>query len=146
MKALSVHPYYAMMIAAGQKSIECRTWTTDYRGDLLICSTSKKFHGTIPGHALAVVTLEDVVPFEKKHLKPALMVPSDYSKGLYYAWKLTYNRLIVPVPVKGKLSLWNYDGDLEYIPEEEWILPEGVNAADVPAGEWYHKYWEPLMV
>lgn len=145
MKALSIHPAYAMAIVVGQKSIECRSWSTDYRGDLLICSTQKKLHGTIPGHALGVVTLEDVVPFQKKHLEPALMMPADFRKGLY-AWKLTYNRLIVPVPVKGKLSLWDYDGDLEYIPEDEWILPEGISPEEAEDGEWVKKYWEPLIV
>lgn len=140
MKALSVHPYYAMAIVSGQKSIECRSWSTDYRGDLLICSTAKKYHGTIPGHALGVVTLEDVVPFEKKHLKAALMLPKEYQVD-HYAWKLTYNRLIVPVPVKGKLSLWNYDGEIEYIPEEEWITEDPEQA-----GQWVEKYWKPLMI
>ena len=141
MKALSIHPYYAMAIVAGQKAIECRTWSTDYRGDLLICSTAKKYHGTIPGHALGVVTLEDVVPFTKKHLGSALMLPAEYRDGMF-AWKLTYNRLIVPVPVKGKLSLWDYDGDIEYIPENEWIAPEG---DPEQAGAWIEKYWAPLM-
>lgn len=140
MKALSVHPYYAMAIVAGQKSIECRSWSTDYRGDILICSTAKKYHGTIPGHALGVVTLEDIVPFEKKHLKSALMLPKEYQPN-QYAWKLTYNRLIVPVPVKGKLSLWNYDGELEFIPEEEWITDDPEKA-----GAWVEKYWKPLMI
>ena len=142
MKALSIHPYYACAIVTGCKSIEVRSWRTDYRGDLVICSTQKKFHGTVPGHALGVVTLEDVVPLEKKHMKDALMEPSDYAPGLY-AWKLTYNRLIVPVPVKGKLSLWEYGGPLEYIPEEEWILPDG--ADDDDGGGWVEKYWKPIM-
>ena len=145
MKALSVHPYYAQAIVTGQKSVECRTWTTDYRGDILICSTAKKYHGTIPGHALGVVTLVDVVPFASKHLEPALLVKGEAPAGSY-AWILTNNRLIVPVPVKGKLSLWTYDGEVEYIPEEEWILPEGVDPEDAPAGDWISKYWEPLMI
>lgn len=145
MKALSIHPYYAMAIVSGQKSIECRTWKTEYRGDLLICSTAKKLHGTIPGHALGVVTLEDIVPFEKKHLKDALMAPADFSPGLY-AWKLTYNRLIVPVPVKGKLSLWEYDGPLDYIPENEWILPEGEDLETGGPDDWLKKYWQPIMI
>ena len=145
MKALSIHPYYAMAIVSGQKSVEVRTWKTDYRGDLLICSTKTKLHGTIPGHALGVVALEDCVPLEKKHMKDALMQPKDFQDGLY-AWKLTYNRLIVPVPVKGKLSLWNYDGDIEYIPDEEWILPAGIEPDEAPAGDWMEKYWKPLMI
>ena len=140
MKALSIHPYYAMAIVAGQKSIECRTWSTDYRGDILICSTAKKHHGTIPGHALGVVTLKDVRPFTKKDTDAALLLPAEFKPGLY-AWELTYNRLIVPVPVKGKLSLWNYEGDIEYIPEEEWITDDPEKA-----GEWFEKYWKPLMI
>lgn len=142
MKALSVHPYYAMALVSGQKSIECRTWSTNYRGDLLICSTNKKYHGTIPGHALGVVTLQDVVPMKKSHLKEALMAPADFRPGCF-AWIMTYNRLIVPQPVKGKLSLWECDITPEYIPEEEWILPEGADPET--AGAWVQKYWAPLM-
>ena len=41
MKALSVHPVFAMKIFSKEKTIELRTWKTDYRGDLLICSTQK---------------------------------------------------------------------------------------------------------
>lgn len=142
MKALSVHPFYAAAIVTGQKSIEVRTWKTDYRGDLVICSTNRKYHGTVAGHALGVVTLVDVVPLQKKHMKDALLAPADYKPGLY-AWKLTYNRLIVPVPVKGKLSLWDYTGKLEYIPEEEWLWQEGDD--EDKDGEWVSKYWGPIM-
>lgn len=147
MKALSIHPYYAHAIVEGYKTIECRTWSTDYRGDLVICSTATKYHGTIPGHALGVVTLVDVVPFKRKHLKPAMMTNQDYSQGLF-AWMLADNRLIVPQPVKGKLSLWNYAGKIEYIPLEEWALPDDIGREDAPDewGEWYHKYWEPIMI
>lgn len=140
MKALSIHPYYAQAIVAGQKSVEVRTWKTNYRGDILICSTAKKYHDTIPSHALGVVTLEDVVPLEKKHLKDALLLPQEYEKGLY-AWILSYNRLIKPIPVKGKLSLWNYDGEIEYIPEAEWLTDDPEKE-----GEWLEKYWRPLMI
>ena len=142
MKALSIHPYYAMAIVCGQKSVECRTWRTNYRGDLLICSTNKKFPDTIPGHALGVVTLQDVVPMQKKHLKDALMAPKDYQDGCY-AWIMTNNRLIIPKPVKGKLSLWECDITPEYIPEEEWILPDGADPET--EGDWVQKYWMPLM-
>lgn len=143
MKALSVHPYYAMAIVAGQKSIECRSWSTDYRGDILICSTAKKYHGTIPGHALGVVTLEDVRPFTKKDCDDALMEKSDFSPGLF-AWILSYNRIIKPIPLKGKLGFWHYDGELEYLPEEEYLLQPGDDPDKV--GEWVAKYWDPITV
>lgn len=136
MKALSIHPFYACRIMAGQKTIECRTWSTDYRGDLLICSTAKKCKDTIPGHALCVATLADVVPFQKKHLKAALMEPGDFQPGMY-AWILEDVRIIRPIPLKGKLSLWNYDGDLEYLQEPE---------TDEEDEKMYHEIWEPLFV
>ncbi len=39
MKALSIQPYYATMIALGFKWIELRSWKTDYRGWILICAS-----------------------------------------------------------------------------------------------------------
>lgn len=136
MKALSIHPYYASAIVTGEKTVECRTWKTNYRGDIVICSTAKKIKGTIPAHALAVVRLADVVPFQRKHLKPALMTPADYEPNLY-AWLLEDVRIIKPVPVKGKLSLWEYTGEIEYIKEPE---TEEEDAAQ------YEKYWKPITV
>lgn len=140
MKALSVHPYYAMAIATGEKWVEVRSWNTEYRGEIVICSTAKKLNGTIPGHALCTVQLIDVVPLQKDHLKAALLDPKDYNPALY-AWILDENRLIKPVPVKGKLSLWNYTGDIEYIPDNEWVYEEG---RDVESYHWYEDYWKPI--
>ena len=133
MKALSIHPLYAMCIVTGQKTVECRSWTTNYRGDILICSTAKKEKGTIPGHALGVVTLEDIVPFQRKHLKGAMMdeyYPEDY------AWILTNPRVIKPFPVKGKLSLWTCEHEIEYLskPKNE--------KEDEELGR---IYWDPII-
>lgn len=142
MKALSIHPYYAAAIVSGQKTIEVRTWSTEYRGDLVICSTNKKYHGTVPGCALGVVNLYDIVPLQKKHLADALMPSTTDTAGMY-AWMLGDNRLIVPQPVKGKLSLWNYDGPIEFIPFEEWVCSDEEIET---AGAWVQKYWGPYMV
>lgn len=136
MKALSIHPYFAGAIFAGQKTVEVRTWKTDYRGDLLICSTNKKLKDTIPGHALCVVRLADVVPFTKKHLEAACMHPNEYQDGLF-AWLLEDLRYIRPIPLKGKLGLWNYDGELEYLE-----VPE----TDEEDEKLYHEIYEPLFV
>lgn len=136
MKALSIHPVYVEAIIGGLKTVECRTWKTDYRGDILICSTAKKFKGTIPGHAQCIVTLADIVPFTRKHLKAACMNANDYRPGMY-AWILENLRLIKPVPVKGKLSLWNYDGPIEILPEPQ---TEEEDKAE------YEKYFAPLFI
>lgn len=136
MKALSIHPIYAMSIVTGEKTIECRSWNTNYRGDILICSTAKKFHETIPSHALGIVELVDIVPFTRAHLAPAMMEPRDFQSGLY-AWILKNPRLIKPVPVKGKLSLWNYEGNIEIVPLAD---------DDDEGGEAFlEQYWRPIM-
>ena len=97
MKALSLHPYWAWQILVGDKTIECRTWRTDYRGDLIICSTAKKEPGYIPGHALLICELVDIVPFKPVHLAEAGFdkMPDEPA----YAWLLDNVRVIYPVPV-----------------------------------------------
>lgn len=57
-KAISLHQPWASMIKLGNKTIETRTWSTDYRGDLLIVSTRKpEIKGLLCGYALCVVNL-----------------------------------------------------------------------------------------
>lgn len=133
MKALSIHPVYAMCIVTGQKTVECRSWTTNYRGDILICSTAKKEKGTIPGHALGVVTLKDIVQFQRKHLKGPMM--DEYSPE-DYAWILTNPRVIKPFPVKGKLSLWTCEHEIEYLP-----VPKNEKEDE----ELGRIYWDPII-
>lgn len=145
MKALSIDPYYAMMIMTGEKAIEVRTWSTDYRGDILICSTAKKYHGTIPGHALGVVKLVDVRPLKKTDCENALMQKAEYRKGLY-AWVLDDNRIIEPIPTKGRLSLWNYPDDEKIRVLTDTELNELHNNDPEAPEEWYFKYWKPLMI
>ena len=57
MKALSVRGDYIMDMIAGKKKIEYRTWKTNYRGPLLMCSTAKKVAGAAAGYAICVVNL-----------------------------------------------------------------------------------------
>ena len=64
MKVLSIDPEYAMKIAREEKTIECRSWTTKYRGDIIICSSAKKEKGAVSGHALAVVNLYNVRTYQ----------------------------------------------------------------------------------
>lgn len=136
MKALSIHPYFAGLIFAGEKTVECRTWKTDYRGEILICSTNKKWKDTIPGHALCTVKLIDIVPFTKAHLELACMKKSEMPENAF-AWLFDDLRIIRPIPLKGRLSLWDYDGEVEYLK-----MPE----TDEEDEQMYHEIWEPLFV
>ena len=94
MKALSVRGDYIMDMIAGKKKIEYRTWKTNYRGPLLMCSTAKKVAGAAPGYAICVVNLKSF-SFE----------------DLYY-WNIELADVIKPIHVKGQLKLFNVDDDL----------------------------------
>ncbi|WP_029318848.1 ASCH domain-containing protein [Butyrivibrio sp. AE3004] len=148
MKALSVHPYYAMAIISGRKTIEIRSWDTAYRGDILICSTAKKQRGCISSHALGVVTLKDIRRFDRGDCEGSLLPPEDYVYHYFvdYAWVLENPRPIIPFEIKGKLSLWNYDGDIDIIPESDW-KPAIVYDEDAEqyVGKFFDKYWKPLL-
>ncbi|MCG2812996.1 MAG: ASCH domain-containing protein [Candidatus Aminicenantes bacterium] len=104
MKALSIKQPWANMIAAGEKTIETRTWCTDYRGLLLIVS-SKAPRIEPAGYALAIGKLIDCRPMTKDDEEEACCVV--YPNA--YAWVLTNIKRIEPFPVKGKLGLYNVD-------------------------------------
>lgn len=98
MKALSVRQPFASAIAKGEKKIEYRTWQTPYRGDLLIVSGKKYYEGldvdpTLPlGVAICIVTLVDIT--------------EGYD---YYEWHLANIRPVEPIPIKGKLGLFEVE-------------------------------------
>lgn len=118
---MSLLPEWALEFCLGRKEIEYRTWQTKYRGDLLLCSSSRKLKGTIPGHALLVATLEDITYDEKEKI---------------YEWHLTNFRKIYPFPVKGKLRLFDVDDSLiKYLPP----------MSDEEAKICFKKYFEPLI-
>ena len=98
MKALSLMPEWAMSVLLGWKTVECRTWKTDYRGELLICASSKAWPGSIAKHALCIVNLVDIVPFEKKHLDTANM--DEMPEGDCYAWIFDGLGWVKPFEVK----------------------------------------------
>ena len=144
MKALSIHPEYTHYIFPGEKTIECRTWNTNYRGDLLICATKPLVPGCISGHAYFYTTLTDVEPFTEAHLKAACMdkmpdVPC-------YAWHLDYNDLvpIYPIPVRGMPGLFDVDDSL--IREAADGLPEDMPVEEAKKffEEFEAKYLAPL--
>jgi len=101
MKALSIYPEPVMEIFMGDKAIEYRTWKTDYRGDLLICAGSKKEPGLVNGYAYFVVSLLDIRPEDDRDDNPKA-----------YEWLLGAPRLIYPIPVRGKLFLFDVDDKL----------------------------------
>src|SRR2546425_5277710 len=100
-KALSVKQPWANMIASGEKTIETRTWATDYRGDLLIVS-SRKPPIEPAGYAVAVARVVDCRPMRKQDEAAAQcpVYPGAYS------WVLADLRKIKPFPVRGQLGIF----------------------------------------
>jgi hypothetical protein len=129
-KALSWKEPYGSLMLAGK--IETRTWYTNYRGWVLICTSKKSYnldqildisgqrqfnriidffenkdHILNPGHAIAVAWLENC----------RLMQPADeddcYVKHSYSLYCHIYTDIlpIVPYPVKGKQGFFK-------VPEE----------------------------
>lgn len=139
MKALSVRNPWAHLIMCGEKDLEFRTWRTDYRGDLLICSSANpKIKNTISGHALVVVTLHEVFEVTAENYKDFGL--DEKPEGKLYAWQLIDGRVIKPFPVKGKLNFFEVDDSLiEIIDNGDDSLTEE------EAAELYEKYIEPLL-
>lgn len=137
MKAISIRQPFAHFILCEEKTIECRSWRTDYRGDLLICaSAAPKIKDTIPGHALCIVRLDSIEPFKKEHLNAACF--GDMPEEKSYAWHLTDVRLVKPFPVKGKLNFYEVDDDLIEIVDDSTATEEQMQA-------WYEENFEPLL-
>ena len=73
---------------------------------------------------------------KKEHLEAAQMYEDEYNPDSY-AWILENVRIIKPFPVKGKLSLWECDHEIEHI--------EGVDVSDEGNERIFNEYFEPLM-
>lgn len=132
MKVLSIKEPYASLIVNNVKKIETRSWKTKYRGELLIhasktkeknltkevVSISKNIHINC-GKIICRANLKDCVYMDEEFIKKIKENPTEYHCGEYkigrYAWILEDIKPLVPIPAKGKLNIWNYDGEYELL-------------------------------
>lgn len=132
MKAISIKQPWASLIASGKKTIETRVWATEYRGDILICSSKKndtqamkEFEGDLfqeeinleypTGVALCVAELYDCKPMTLADEEAAMC--NVYGSGRWKA-RSFFLRNIRPIKtfsVIGELGIF------------EVKLPEGIN-------------------
>jgi len=126
-KAISVKQPFAFLISTGSQAIEVRSWSTPYRGDLVVCASSQPaLHRRemkeieddwgftfLYGQALCVVRLADVRRMRKGDEALAGMVEIDPEA---YSWVLEDIRPIVPFPLKGKRGLFDVDDTLIHLP------------------------------
>jgi hypothetical protein len=141
MKAISLKQPWANLVASGKKTIETRKWSTNYRGDLVICSSQNPKIEPY-GKALCIVELYDIKPMEKKHEKKACMkLPRAKARYIFspdfagsgippkrelprrgikvypkaHAWFLRNLRPIdPPISVKGSLGIFNLELHLDH--------------------------------
>jgi hypothetical protein len=126
--ALSVQQPWAELLVSGRKSIEIRSWATDYRGRLWLHASSKSspelerhfglkdpfkagFVGSIQLSAVVPMTSDRWVQWRSNHLDEG-----QYEHGML-AWIMeSPHRLVTPVRGRGRLRLF------EPSPEEIRLL------------------------
>lgn len=104
MKAISLKQPWANLVASGKKTIETRKWSTNYRGNIVICS-SKKPDIYPAGYALAIAELYDVKQMTRKDEKKACIKVYPKAK----AWYLRNIRKIKSVPIRGALGIFDLE-------------------------------------
>lgn len=129
MKVLSIKEPYASLIARKNKSIETRSWKTNYRGELYIHASGKKIASEYLsnsyvanlikdldlnfGKIICKCNLVDCVYMDQEFIEKIKNDLNEYNLGLYaigrYAWILEDVKMIEPIPAKGKLNIWNYE-------------------------------------
>lgn len=147
-KAISLHQPWASLIVMGHKCFETRSWSTNYRGKLVICAAKKKtkalelsYHSLANifninllkyswnklsfGMAIAVCDLTDCISmtddFIEKQSKSELAC-GHWETGRY-TWKLEDIKPLIPTPITGKQGLWNVnlkDFCLAFPSEKSW--------------------------
>lgn len=119
MRALSIKQPWASLIMSGRKTLEVRSWSTPYRGPVIVCASAQpdreRGRALLTGQeplavALGLVQLVDVRAGRAADVTSAFVDPRGF-----LCWELAE-----PVPasrlvaVKGKLGLWRPSDALVY--------------------------------
>ena len=104
MKVITIKEPWASKILNGEKTIETRTWKTNYRGPILL-HASKNPKSEISGKIFARAILVDIQMMTKQHEKEACC--EIYPRA--NSWFLEDITPTSQVNVKGKLGLWELD-------------------------------------
>ncbi len=130
MKVLTLKEPFASLIKNKIKTIETRSWKTNYRGELYIHAGLSKLTKEIKENKdLARLYKEDDLTYgfivckcnlvdciymtdefikREKEKNPDNFIAGKYEVGRY-AWVLEDIEAIAPIKAKGKLGIWNYE-------------------------------------
>ena len=135
MKVISIKEPFATLITNGTKKIETRSWKTNYRGELFIHASGKSLAKEFLtndyvvdlikdldmnyGNIICRCNLVDCIYMDEEFLEHIKQNPTEYNVGEYklgrYAWIIKDIEPIYPIPTKGQLNIWNFDGEYELI-------------------------------
>ena len=123
MKCLSVSQPFADLIISGEKTIELRSWNTNFRGEFLIhsptkirtddCKRLKITKGLKTGVILGKAEIYDVKQYknsnEIKEDKIFHFSSKNFQKRMYGFLLKNAKSLRVPIPWKGQLGFFEVD-------------------------------------
>ena len=127
MKVLTIRNPWASLIVNEYKKYEFRSWKTNYRGKILIhssanleknmldrfsCYNLDYINGAIIGEAEIVdcILVDKELNEKLRNINPLVYARSNHVET--YGWKLeNVKKFDKPIPYKGKLGLWNYEGN-----------------------------------
>lgn len=130
MKVLSLTEPYATLIAKGIKTIETRSWKTNYRGKLYIHASSTKIPKEYKnneklmslinlnelnyGNIIFSCELVDCIEMTDKFIADIKKNKNEYITGVYavgrYAWILKDIKVLdKPIKTKGHLGIWDFE-------------------------------------
>lgn len=113
------------------KEIEVRSRKTNYRGDILICSSAEpEIQGRMSGVTCGFVELYDVKPVEEFTPEDweATCIPEASRPKTGYGWLVRHPRRVVEMPIKGQLGVYNLivpKGDITVYPQEMALGSDG---------------------
>jgi hypothetical protein len=116
-KALSIMQPWAWLIVNGWKDLENRTWTTSYRGQLLIhASKDIDFQGynfIIRNGLMNEIDMPEIDDFQRGGIVGQAELydivtnaPSDWAATDQYHWILRDAKPLPFIPCRGALSVW----------------------------------------
>ena len=129
MKVLSLTEPYATIIKEGKKTIETRSWKTNYRGKLYIHASSTKIpkkyrenkdlmnlvdiNNLNYGYIVCSCELIDCVKMTDEFIEKVKLNNEEYISEIYardrYAWILKNIEILdKPIKAKGHLGIWNF--------------------------------------
>jgi len=126
MKVITIKQPWATLIAEGYKEYEFRTWRTKYRGEILIHAGKGVDKKALPrfehlnldypsGVIIAKANLTDCVEVSEEFRKKMKEKDELVYRGIQdrswngFGFKLENVKEIEPIPINGKLSLWDYE-------------------------------------